>query len=91
MLLSSFSVGHLFHSETLLEKTKVFFASCYRLEIASGLGMGTCVHFSFKPCEFGTSTLVQACAHCLLLYDFMCVYYVGLEDIVFLVYSEGVP
>ena len=37
-----------FPSETPLEKTKCSFASGYQLEIASGLGMEVCAHFSFK-------------------------------------------
>lgn len=58
MLLTSFSVGIYccacslplrgicFLSETLLEKTKFSLASEHLLEIASVLGMGTCVHSS---------------------------------------------
>ena len=56
MLLSSFSVGLrllgkpptlkcCFPSETPLEETKVSFASGYQLEITSGLGMRSCIHF----------------------------------------------
>lgn len=32
-------------SETPLEKTNLFFVSSYQLEIAPGLGTGTCVYF----------------------------------------------
>jgi hypothetical protein len=43
-------------SETPLDKTKFSFASCYQLEIASGLGMGACVHFSFQMLLVQTHT-----------------------------------
>jgi hypothetical protein len=37
-----------FLRETALEKTESSFASVYYLEIASGLGKGSCNHFSFQ-------------------------------------------
>lgn len=73
--LSSSYVGHLLLGMVilcLLEKTNFFFVNTYQLQIASGLGMVTCVYFSqgWEPinclCEF-------ICAPALLCLEGMCV------------------
>lgn len=75
-------------SEALLEKTKISAAHGYQLEIASGMGMGKCVHFSFhlydviwcRPLRVLCVLPQSLCVH-------ICADIVNLEGLVFLVLS----
>jgi hypothetical protein len=60
-----------FSNETALEKTKISFASGYQLEIASGLEMETCVHFSVHQEEPFGAEQGRPCVYCLSHHEFI--------------------
>lgn len=91
MVLNTFCVGYLllgmqstfksslFLSDTLSEETKFSFPSAYQFEIVSGLGIGVCVHFSFRFWVSSWCRAIQTCAnlcrpcvYCLSLCELMC-------------------
>lgn len=74
--LSSSYIGHLLLGMVilfLLEKTIFFFVNTYQLQIASGLGMVTCVYFLSQGWEPINCLCEFICAPALLCLEGMCV------------------